>query len=299
MVVTPRPYRGERDLEAMRRLLVSAGEGAYRAGYLHAGDVVWRLWDTLIAYDPGRVVSLFEDEDGSLLGFALFYPMYAGFGLQVHPEHRGGGTEEGMLAWAERRARSLAREEGHYGAIDAWDTFEGDAGRIALLGRRGFVRRPEVYYLAARSLDGPLPALEPPPGFVVRALAGEAEAAERVAHRPEVTPGRYRAFMRAPGYERDLDLVAVAPDGRFGAYCVCWMDPANGVGEFEPVGTRPGFRGRGLARAVLVEGFRRMKARGARTALVCFEGDNDPARRLYRSVGFDVRSTIYTYTKGA
>jgi hypothetical protein len=48
MVVTPRPYRGERDLEAMRRLLISAGEGAYRAGYLHAGDVVWRLWDTLI-----------------------------------------------------------------------------------------------------------------------------------------------------------------------------------------------------------------------------------------------------------
>src|SRR4028118_1272471 len=40
MVLTPRPYRGERDLEAMRRLLISAGEGAYRAGYLHAGDAV-------------------------------------------------------------------------------------------------------------------------------------------------------------------------------------------------------------------------------------------------------------------
>ena len=299
MSAPPRPYRDERDLEAMRRLLMGAGAEAHRAGYLHVGDVVWRLWDTLIAYDPERVVGLWEDGDGDLLGFAMFYPMYAGFSLQVHPDHRGGGAEEGMLAWAEERARSLAWEEGGHGAIDAWDIFEGDADRIALLGRRGFARRPEAYYLAARSLDGPLPAPEPPVGFVVRALAGEDEAAERVAHRPDVTAERYRAFMRTPGYERDLDLVAAAPDGRFGAYCVCWMDPANGVGEFEPVGTRPDFRGRGLAKAVVSEGFRRMKARGAHTALVCFEGDNAPARRLYESVGLDVRSTIYTYTKDA
>lgn len=204
---------------------MGAGAGANRAGYLHVGDVVWRLWDTLIAYDPERVVSLWEDEDGSLLGFALFYPMYAGFSLQVHPKHRGGEAEVGMLTWAEERANVLAREEGHHGAIDAWDVFEGDADRIALLERRGFARRPEVYYLAARSLDGPLPAPEPPAGFVVRGLAGEDEAAERFAHRPEVTTERYRAFMQAPGYARDLDLIASAPDGRFGAYCICRIDP--------------------------------------------------------------------------
>jgi hypothetical protein len=145
MIVPPRPYWDERDLEAMRDLLMGAGAGANRAGYLHVGDVVWRLWDTLIAYDPERVVSLWEDEDGSLLGFALFYPMYAGFSLQVHPKHRGGEAEVGMLTWAEERANVLAREEGHHGAIDAWDVFEGDADRIALLERRGFARRPEVY----------------------------------------------------------------------------------------------------------------------------------------------------------
>ena len=72
---------------------------------------------------------------------------------------------------------------------------------------------------------GLLPAQEPPAGFVVRGLAGEDEAAERVAHRPEVTTERYRAFMQAPGYARDLDLVASAPDGRFGAYCICRIDP--------------------------------------------------------------------------
>ena len=134
---------------------------------------------------------------------------------------------------------------------------------------------------------------------MVRGLAGDEGVAERVAHRPEATTERYKELMRTPGYDLELDLVAEAPDGRFGAYCICWMDQANGVGALEPVGTRPGFRRRGLARAVVLEGLRRMKVRGALTALVCFEEDNAPARRLYESVGFSVCSPIYTYTKGA
>ena len=279
---------------------MSAGSEAYRAGYLHVGDVVWRVWDTLIAYDPWRVVEVWEGDAGNLIGFALFYPMYAGFNLQVHPAHRGGTLEERMLARSEERARTLARREGHAGTIDAWDVFEEDADRIAILERRGFVRRPDnVYYLAARSLDASIPAPEPPAGYVVRGLAGDEDAAERVAHKSAATEERYKEFMRAPGYDLELDLVAEAPDGRFGAYCNCWMDHANGVGELEPVGTRPGFRRRGLAKAVVLEGLRRMKVHGAHTALVCFEGDNAPARRLYESVGFRLCSPIYTYTKGA
>lgn len=300
MMITARPYRDERDLEAMRHLLMSARREAHRAGYLHVGDVVWRVWDTLNAYDPRRAVEVWEGDTGDLIGFALHYPMYAGFNLQVHPGHRGGTLEERMLARTERRARRLARQEGHAGAIDAWDVFEEDADRVALLTRRGFARRSDnVYYLAARSLNASIPAPAPPAGYLIRGLAGDEDAAERVAHKPAATTERYKEFMRTPGYESELDLVVEAPDGRFGAYCICWLDQANGVGLLEPVGTRPGFRRRGLARAVVLEGLRRMKARGAHTALVCFEGDNAPARRLYESVGFGVRSTIYTYTKGA
>src|SRR4028119_1475077 len=136
MTIPARQYRDERDLEAMRRLLMSVGGDAYRTGYLHAGDVVWRVWDTLIAYDPRRIVGVWEAEGGNLLGFALFYPMYAGFDLQVHPGHRGGELEEGMLAWAEGRALELTRQEGHAGAIDAWDGVAEDAGRVGSRARR-------------------------------------------------------------------------------------------------------------------------------------------------------------------
>jgi hypothetical protein len=100
--------------------------------------------------------------------------------------------------------------------------------------------------------------------------------------------------MRTPGYERDLDLVAAAPDGRFGAYCVCWMDPANGVGEFEPVGA-PGLsragvgEGGGVGRLPTHESPRR-----AHTALVRFEGDM-PRPAFVRLVGCDVRSTTSSW----
>jgi hypothetical protein len=165
VTITARPYRDERDLEAMRRLLMSAGREADRAGYLHVGDVVWRLWDTLIAYDHRRVVEVWEGDAGNLIGFALHYPMYAGFNLPVHPGHRSGTLEERMLARTERRARRLARQEGYAGAIDAWDLFEAEAERIAPLERRGYVRRSDnVYYLAARSLNASIPAPEPPRG---------------------------------------------------------------------------------------------------------------------------------------
>jgi ribosomal protein S18 acetylase RimI-like enzyme len=298
MDITSRPYRDLRDMEAMRQFLMRAQAASEPRAYLHPGDVVWRVWDTLLTYDPCEVVHLWEQENGDLLGFALTYPAYTGFTLQVDPVYRGGPVEERMLAWVEMRMRALVQREGQGGAIDAWDIVEADTARIALLERYGYVRRPDAYHAATRPLDEPIQDVSLPEGFTIRSIAGVEDVAERIAHRPDLTPERYLAFMTSPGYDTDLDLVAVAPDGRFGAYCNCWLDPINGAGEFEPVGTRPEFRRLGLARAILAEGLRRMSARGVHTALVCYEGDNIPARRLYEAMGFRPTAEIYTYAKG-
>ncbi len=73
----------------------------------------------------------------------------------------------------------------------------------------------------------------------------------------------------------------------------------NGVGEIEPLGTRPAFRRRGLARAVVLEAINRLKIHGAGTALVYGASVNEPARRLYASVGFRQSRTILTYLKAS
>ncbi len=104
-------------------------------------------------------------------------------------------------------------------------------------------------------------------------------------HPSRMTPERYARVMTAPTYRPDLDLVAVAPDGSFAASCLVWFDPPNGVGLFEPVGSHPEHRRRGLAAAVCREGMRRLRALGAEWAIVLSWDEEGPGR-LYESIGF-------------
>jgi ribosomal protein S18 acetylase RimI-like enzyme len=107
----------------------------------------------------------------------------------------------------------------------------------------------------------------------------------------------YEGLRQAPGYLPELDLVVVAPDGRFAAFCLCWLDPVNRIGEFEPVGTHPDFRRRGLAQAVQMAGWQRMKAFGAQQVLVMTPSHNEAAIALYTSLNFKIANREYDYTK--
>ena len=107
----------------------------------------------------------------------------------------------------------------------------------------------------------------------------------------------YTYFMQLPGYHRDLDIVAVAPDGVIASYVNGWIDPVNRIGDFGPVGARPAYRRQGLTRAVLLEGLRRMKAHGMNRVCVSTGISNTPARNLYESVGFRVVNQYLDYVR--
>ena len=70
------------------------------------------------------------------------------------------------------------------------------------------------------------------------------EVHREVWHPSRVTLEAYRR-LRAAGYNPRLDLVAVAPDGRFGSYCICWFGPQSRTGLFESLGTRQAHKGKG------------------------------------------------------
>lgn len=80
-------------------------------------------------------------------------------------------------------------------------------------------------------------------------------------------------------------------------HCGIWFDPLNGVGLFEPVGTHPDFQGKGLGKAVMAEGMRRMKAAGMRRAVVGFDPSNAAALALYTSMGFQASCYFAIYQK--
>ena len=103
--------------------------------------------------------------------------------------------------------------------------------------------------------------------------------------------------MRLPGYARDLDIVAVAPDGTVAAFANGWLDPLNRIGDLGPVGARPAYRRQGLARLVLLESLRRMMAAGMERACVSTNIANLGAQKLYELVGFKAVNRYLDYVK--
>jgi len=93
-------------------------------------------------------------------------------------------------------------------------------------------------------------------------------------------------YSTASFYQEDLDIVAVAPDGKFAAFCTARIDPLSKIAELEPVGTHPDHRKRGLARAVICESLKRLEKYKPSALVILEAAPSDGARRLYKSVGF-------------
>jgi ribosomal protein S18 acetylase RimI-like enzyme len=300
MSITSRPYAGDADRDRMRALVVAAS-AAERPNYWHVGDLLWGLYQNTV-FDPFTNIQLWEDNAGQLCCFAWLSPPSV-LEWELDPRFGpGAALEEQMLAWGEARRRELI-EHGDDEQLLLASARDDDPAKIALLTRHGFAHDDYHMLNMRRDLEQPISDLALPPGFVVRHVGGEAEWAARVEthrevwHPSKVTLEAYRRLRAAPGYIPELDLVAVAPDGAFASYCICWLDLANRTGEFEPVGTRPAFRGQGIGKAVMLEGLRRLKAHGARTAIVYSVGDNRASVGLYESVGFKTIAKHYYYSK--
>ncbi len=206
---------------------------------------------------------------------------------------------EQMLSLGEERQRASEAE----GTFPTFCAFESDLPLINLFLRHGYQREESHMLHMRRDLDQPIPPGILPGGWIVRHVAGEEEFEQRVAlhrevwHRSTVTLESYRRMRGIPGYTPELDLVAVSADGTFASYCICWLDPVSKIGEFEPVGTRAAYRGKGLGKAVMLEGLRRLKATGMHTAIVYSASSNEASRKLYESVGFEVYNRSYDYVK--
>lgn len=311
--LTSRPYAGDADRDRIRDFLVAATAASappYR--YWHVGDLLWGMYQNTV-FDPYASIYLWEDAHGELV--AVVWSEEPGeCEIQVAPALSGGEVEEAILHWAEERARTAGSP-----TLTARG-FADDAATVDLLTRHGFARDertpaalimqwgypPDGYGYAhmARDLRQPIPEPDLPPGWTVRAVGGMDEWEARVnLHRDVWAPSRvtldaYRRLRATPGYTPELDIVAIAPDGTLASYCICWLDSANAVGEFEPVGTRAAYRGQHVGRAVMLEGLRRLRDHGCAAALVLTGTVNTPAVRLYESAGFQIFDVSHAYIRG-
>jgi mycothiol synthase len=249
--------------------------------------------------DWAEALRLWEDGRGQLAGVTSLEPGH--LEIHVHPDYRDSGLDEQMLSWAEGESRRRAARTGEAAAVEIGAS-DSDRRRIDLLEQNGYERGPIDWHGMFRDLGEPIEDAVVPEGFTVRALA-EDEIAARVENvravwsGNRVTPEKYREIRGLPHYRPELDLVAVTADGALGAFCTVWLDVVNGVGHFEPVGTHPEYRRRGLGRAVVREGLRRMRSLGAVTACVFCHVDSQAALYLYESCGMATRRRDCTYSR--
>ncbi|NQU97764.1 MAG: GNAT family N-acetyltransferase [Chloroflexi bacterium] len=292
MHITSRAYEGKADYRRVRDFLIET----YGMTKTHHNWCIerWDWWrhfgDARAGLDGSRQweadVRLWETEAGELVGVANREDPGAAF-LQIHPRCRQ--LEDEMVVWAERQL-TIPIEDGRRRRLE-FSVYDYDTERQAMLARRGYQQLERGGYKRRRSMDKPVPEVEVPDGYAVRALSAAADLALRCTVLAEafgasaVGTDVYRFLQTALGYRQDLDIVAVGPDGTFASFCQAWFDDVNRIGMLEPVGTHPAHRRLGLGKAVVSEALRRLQALGA-TVVYVGSGDDDPPNRLYESVGF-------------
>jgi mycothiol synthase len=287
----------------MRQLLMDGSQANISGSYMHPGCLDFpthmppdeqamrrnlRLWETVDSGQP------------ALAAWAIYQQWYGSFDLFVHPALYGTTQHEIMMdeyvAWAEERARAAGLNH-----LSPFWAMEYDIVLDRLMKARGFVvvKTDPAVPLFERTLDE-LPEIKLPEGFTVQGVnnlddgrlrAWVNHGAFSINTEWEAYWHEYTQFIGSEVYVGTRDLFVHSPDGRGASGCTIWFDPINAVGLFEPVGTHPDFQGKGLGKAVIAEGLRRMKAAGMRQAIVGFDPNNAAALALYTSMGF--RASCY------
>jgi GNAT superfamily N-acetyltransferase len=296
MALTFRPYESDGDYWRMRGFLreVFVLNDRHQWSW-HVARLDYARWHTCLNLGTARLqdVAFLWEEQGSIAAILMADGGPGEAHLLVHPHPRTPELEDEMLDVAEAHLAAT----GATGAnrLEVWSPAQHRA-RQEMLSRRGYTRDVSAEYQWRRHLDAPVADAPLALGYSIRSLGDGLELLERCYasglgfHEGDITvavenradPAWYRNIQTAPLYRRDLDLVAVASDGAIAAFCTLWFDDVTRSAYFEPVATVPAHRRRGLGRAVMHEGLRRVQRMGATVAVVSGEGSE--ANALYRSV---------------
>jgi mycothiol synthase len=291
-----RPYQTEDDYWRMRAFLrevfglngrlerswhVARLDYAHWHGALNCAKMGFEA--VSILWEVGDRLAAFLISDGGL-GDAHFC---------IHPAYETPALEEAMLVVAEERLPALQADGRR--KLYVWAP-EADLARQDLFRRHGYREDdwPETQW--RRDLNETPPPAPMPAGYTLRALGDGLELLERcyasglgfhqgdlhIAADNRADPSWYRNIQTAPLYRRDLDLVAVDAYGAIASFCTIWFDDVTRSAMFEPVATVPQHQRRGLGRALLTEGLRRLQRIGATRAFV--SGHSAAANGLYCTV---------------
>jgi GNAT superfamily N-acetyltransferase len=215
----------------------------------------------------------------------------------IHPCYRSPDLEVDVYTYA---MEHFAEQTGNDRYLIA-PVFTDDLLRQETLLRLGFCKRPSWNHHYWRDLDEPLPDLPPPTGYLIRSMGDESEhlsrswCSWRAFHSDQPNSNYdgdfswFQNLQSAPLYRRDLDVIAAAPHGEITAFCTIYYDDYTRSAVTVLVGVAAEHWRRGLGKAVMLEGMRRLKRLGCRR--VFSTANEEPANALYQSIMTDMKVT--------
>lgn len=241
-------------------------------------------------------------QGSKMIGFA-FIDDYDNLQFETDPDNSFVDLEIEILEWEITCMKKRNNETGLDNTLD-YCCSSSNMQRIALIESFGFERQSVRTLLYQRSLTHPIYEYPLPEGFYVRCVEGEHEVDRLVAlHRSafgteNMTIEQRLAILRAPGYDRSLDLVAIAPNGEFAAFCICGFEEGQcHVGYVDPIGTSSQYQKQGLAKAIVTTGLHALRQRSAKIVKTGTSSDNLAMQRLAGALGFVVVSEKLWFSK--
>ena len=220
--------------------------------------------------------------------------------INIHPEYKF--IEKDILNWIEEQVK----EDGINSAPKGIVTYAlgCDNVRIELLSRSGYKKIEVECYSRIRPLDLSIPNYQLPEGYTIRHVDIKADFSKYRAvqgavfrHCGNMSEKQAVFYSTASFYVAELDLVVVAPTGEFAAFSTIRLDPVSKFVEFEPVGTHPDHRKKGLAKALIAEGLLRLKNYNPTLISIPGAANNPGANKLYESMGFTEKEELQVWKK--
>ncbi|MHA1951544.1 MAG: GNAT family N-acetyltransferase [Candidatus Thorarchaeota archaeon] len=300
MTIQMRDYHWNDDFDSVRKFL---GE----IYFTQKAKTNW-LPTTLenVKFGPGGTEYLDEEdeylkiwEDEQQIIAVSFTKPYGSCHLSIHPDHITQARE--IVLWMQGRVSELKKVDSVKMGLVVDDL---DEELIAILSDLGFEKDESEGDNQIRPLDSPIPDYSVPEGYEIRNanIATESEKYREVQitvfpHIKSMSKKILDTYSTASFYKEELDIVAVAPNGEFAAFCTVRLDPISKITELEPVGTHPDHRKLGLGKAVILEGLKRLEKYKPSAVVILGAASSEAARKLYESVGFVNKGSAHYWVK--
>ena len=257
----------------------------------------------LVPVDLEHNTWLFE-EDGQIAALAwaeVEEHHDAGFAVGVvHRHRRGRGLGSRLLQLTEDRLRELGVARMHS------VTLAPETTAPPLLTARGYREVRRFWEMTIELGDAPPPAPAVPDGLRIERFSDDSARAfhaaleEAFAEHWEYQPQPFDTWWdrQVARHDHDPSLWFLVRDGDEIAAATRNDPERSGGGWIGAIGVRPAWRGRGLAKALLLHSFREFHRRGKRRVGLGVDSENATgATKLYESVGMAVDTEQVVWEK--